>query len=65
LKQDLLLLVSSNEMRCTRCHKIIPFTFKKGAQYTCSSFTMTGADSPVCYRCYHPADYKKTQEKGD
>lgn len=54
--------LGTNEMRCVRCGLIIPFTFKKGPEYTCPSFTMIEGE-PVCYRDYRPIDFESVLKK--
>jgi len=51
-----------NSLRCHRCGLMIPYTFEKGPQYTCPSFTMMGPEA-VCYYCYHPLDYEEARKK--
>jgi hypothetical protein len=61
MKEALLAKVRTNEMRCSVCNKIIPFTFKKGPEYTCPSFTMV-ENKPVCYYDLHPEEYSRRKK---
>ena len=47
--------LQKEEVICARCNLVIPYVFKKGARYTCPSFTLVEGET-VCYRCYHPED---------
>ena len=49
--------LQEEKLVCKVCHLIIPYVPKKGAKYTVLSFTMVDG-SPICYRCYHPEDFK-------
>ena len=49
--------LQEEKLVCKVCHLVIPYVLKKGAKYTVLSFTIVDG-SPICYRCYHPEDFK-------
>jgi hypothetical protein len=60
MDKDLLKRLEQNELRCSKCNLIIPFTFKRtkkqgNPEFTIPSFTLVDS-KPVCYRDYHPDD---------
>jgi hypothetical protein len=62
LDKQLLNKLEKNELKCSVCKLIIPFTFKKGDGYTVPSFTLVD-DKPVCYSDYHPKEFSLIQKK--
>lgn len=61
MDKKLLEELESNQLRCTRCNLIIPFSYKKNqkpAEFTIPSFTLV-EEKPVCYKCYHPEEFKR------
>jgi hypothetical protein len=62
LDKELLEKLEKNELKCSVCDLIIPFTFKRGEAYTVPSFTLVDG-KPVCYSDYHPKEFSLIQEK--
>jgi hypothetical protein len=57
MEEDLRKKLQEEELVCSSCKLLIPYVFKKGARYTCPSFTVVDG-MPVCYRCYHSVDFE-------
>jgi hypothetical protein len=62
LEKQLFTKLEKNDLKCSVCGLIIPFTYKKGEKYTVPSFTMVD-DKPVCYSDYHPEEFSKILNK--
>jgi hypothetical protein len=55
MEEEMLGELERGRLRCSRCGRIIPFTFKKKdpkQEFTIPSFTIVES-KPVCYSCYH------------
>ena len=57
MEETLLKKMQTGEIRCDRCGLLIPFSFERGKEHTCPSFTIIDGKQ-ICYYCYHPSDYK-------
>jgi hypothetical protein len=63
LDSELLKRLENNELKCSVCGLIIPFSYPKKAkgasrqEFTIPSFTLVDS-KPVCYRDYHPKEFK-------
>jgi hypothetical protein len=60
MEEDLRNRLQEEKVICKVCKLVIPYVYKKGAQYTCPSFTIVEGET-VCYRDYHPEDFAKTE----
>lgn len=56
MEKELLRRLERNQVRCSKCKLIVPFTFRKGTDCTISSFTLVD-NVPICYKCYHAKEF--------
>lgn len=63
MDSELLKKLETNELRCSVCGFVIPFSYpKKGTskqKFTSPSFTLVDS-KPVCYRDYHPKEFEQS-----